>query len=137
MRKILCLMLGVIIFALCGCGKTEDNDVEGKWDCSVINALEDETTINYSDVEIRTNSDKLYFQNRNEFIIHLYLYSNHPDESFITERDIQPGGQFVFCQVSSDDTYTIGVHANIEEGESIHIMVYDADTQQEPYEIKP
>lgn len=134
MKRLFCLVVGIMILALCGCGQKDDR--EGKWDCSVVNALEDETVINFSDVEIRTDSGELCFQNRNDFLIHLYLYARYEEKPLVTESDIQPGGIFVFYQVKSDIGYTIGVHADVEEGKSIQVMVYDGDTKQEPYETE-
>lgn len=133
MRKVLSLMMIIImIFSVYGCGMSENKEKGQKWDCSVLNSEEGVSDIIYSDVAMRTDSGKLRFRNRNEFPVHIYLYSDDADEPLILENDIPVGGVFSYEQTNRDYKYTVGFHADVEEGTDIIITAYDGNAIMEP-----
>ena len=81
-----------------------------QWDCSVTCAEEstpDSYVITYSDAKILSKTGVLTVQNRNDFDI------------------------IVFLNVT-DEEYTVGIHADVDENTDIKVFVYDGkDT--EPY----
>lgn len=133
MRKVLYLMMTIImIFSVCGCGASEDQEKGRKWDCSVLNPEEGASAVAHSDVEMQTDSGKLRFRNRNEFPVHIYLYSDDTDEPLILENDIPVGGVFSYEQANRDYKYTVGFRADVEENTNIVITAYDGNAVMEP-----
>ncbi|MEE0109511.1 MAG: hypothetical protein UEP57_01290 [Oscillospiraceae bacterium] len=125
----LMVLLVLLAVFLCGCGKSEKVvKAENMWDCSVYVVFEDATAIMYSEVEMQTNSGQLYFQNRNAFSVHLYLYANGELE---TEAELSPGGALAFLHVLNDKVYTVGFHADQPQGTEIVVMAYDGMIGQE------
>ena len=134
MRKILCVVLfALMVFALCGCSRSENVEKGKKWDCSVLNPEQEKTIIVYSDVKLQTDSGQLCFQNRNDFPVHFYLYSDDEEEPLVFEGDIPVGGVTTYEQVNSKYKYRTGFHADVPEGTDIDIMVYDGNAEMEPY----
>lgn len=102
-------------------------DVETKWDCSVNCAEESKENayiITYSDERVVSNTGRLAFQNRNLFAITVHLIGKGK-EAFVSE--IAPGGNVIFMQADKEMTYTVGIHADVEEGTELNLMVYDGE----------
>ena len=109
-----------------------DNDdtlrvFEDKWDCTVHCAEEsgeNAYVITYSEEEILANTGCITFQNRNMFAITVHLIGKGK-EAFVSE--IAPGENVTFMQADKEVTYTVGIHADVEEGTELNLMVYDGE----------
>lgn len=126
MRKWLCFA-GVPIYTLLlyGCSNPEQAEVADKWDCTV--ACAEESTeasyvITYSEEEILSNTGTLTFQNQNDFQITVHLIGEGQEEYTC---EIQAGGNVAYLQPAKDVTYKVGIHADVEEGTELKLMVYD------------
>ena len=102
------------------------------WDCSVTCAEEstpDSYVITYSDAKILSKTGVLTVQNRNDFDIIVYLLCEGKQE--LVSGRIPAGGCYSFLNVT-DEEYTVGIHADVDENTDIKVFVYDGiDT--EPY----
>ena len=102
-----------------------------QWDCSVTCAEEstpDSYVITYSDAKISSKTGVLTVQNRNDFDIIVYLLCEGKQE-LVSGRI--PAGGYSFLNVT-DEEYTVGIHADVDENTDIKVFVYDGkDT--EPY----
>ena len=103
-----------------------------QWDCSVTCAEEstpDSYVITYSDAKILSKTGVLTVQNRNDFDIIVYLLCEGKQE--LVSGRIPAGGCYSFLNVT-DEEYTVGIHADVDENTDIKVFVYDGkDT--EPY----
>ena len=103
-----------------------------QWDCSVTCAEEstpDSYVITYSDAKILSKTGVLTVQNRNDFDIIVYLLCEGKQE--LVSGSIPAGGCYSFLNVT-DEEYTVGIHADVDENTDIKVFVYDGkDT--EPY----
>ena len=103
-----------------------------QWDCSVTCAEEstpDSYVITYSDAKILSKTGVLTVQNRNDFNIIVYLLCEGKQE--LVSGRIPAGGCYSFLNVT-DEEYTVGIHADVDENTDIKVFVYDGkDT--EPY----
>jgi len=102
-------------------------DTAAKWDCSVNCAEESKENayvITYSEENVVSNTGSLTFQNRNLFAITVHLIGKGK-EAFVSE--IAPGGNVIFMQADKEMTYTVGIHADVEEGTELILMVYDGE----------
>lgn len=118
---ILCLLCAV---TLCACSAKEEG---AQWDCTVEcmeESDEDSYVISYSDAEIVSQSGTLSFQNRNKFDIVVHLLTAGEEEQTI---DIPAGGVSVLYQLEKGTAYTVGCHADVEEGLEIALMVYEGE----------
>ena len=100
---------------------------EDKWDCSIQCAEEsgeNAYVITYSEEEILVDTGCITFQNRNMFTITVHLIGKGK-EAFVSE--ISPGGNVTFMQAEKEVTYTVGIHADVEEGTELNLMVYDGE----------
>ena len=100
---------------------------EDKWDCTVHCAEEsgeNAYVITYSEEEILVDTGCITFQNRNLFAITIHLIGKGK-EAFVSE--IAPGENVVFMQADKEVTYTVGIHADVEEGTELNLMVYDGE----------
>ena len=100
---------------------------ENKWDCTVQCAKEsdeDSYIITYSEEEILADTGCITFQNRNMFAITVHLVGKGK-EAFVSE--IAPGGNVTFMQADKEVTYTVGIHADVEEGTELNLMAYDGE----------
>ncbi|MBE6949487.1 MAG: hypothetical protein E7456_06530 [Ruminococcaceae bacterium] len=133
MKKWLCFILMIVLtLSLAACSNSENVDEIRSWDCTVTCVEESESDsyiITYSDKEIVSNTGMLTLQNRNDFAIVVHLLS--PGNKEIT-FDIEAGGVCVFHQAENETVYTVGVHADVEEGTEINLVVYDGEAS-EPY----
>lgn len=138
MKKIIVFILS-ILFTSClpGCGSKEPIEYEDeakKWDCTVLCAEESEDTyvIAYSNEKVISDTGILSVQNRNSFDIVVHLLADNQEER---TTEIMAGGCSVFYEISKDIEYSVGCHANVEEGTEIKLMVYDGE-ETEPYSIE-
>ena len=103
-----------------------------QWDCSVTCAEEstpDSYVITYSDAKILSKTGVLTVQNRNDFDVIVYLLCEGKQE--LVSGRIPAGGCYSFLNVT-DEEYTVGIHADVDENTDIKVFVYDGkDT--EPY----
>ena len=100
---------------------------EDKWDCTIHCAEEsgeNAYVITYSEEEILADTGCITFQNRNLFEITVHLIGKGK-EAFVSE--IAPGGNVTFMQADKEVTYTVGIHADVEEGTELNLMVYDGE----------
>lgn len=135
MRKGFCLCMVVIWYlSLSGCGNREAVIAKDKWDCTVHCAEEsgeNSYIITYRDEPLLADTGCITFQNRNAFAITVHL-SGKGKEVFVSE--IAPGGNVAFLQVDPEVSYTVGIHADVEEGTELNVMAYNGDWS-EIYEI--
>ncbi len=123
-------VLACIVAAICFLTDPIDNTLqvsEDKWDCTIHCAEEsgeNSYVITYSDEEILADTGCITFQNRNVFAITVHLIGEGK-EVFVSE--IAPGGNVVFMQADQEVTYTVGIHADVEEGTELSLMVYDGE----------
>ncbi len=123
-------LLACIVAAICFLTDPIDNTsqiTKDKWDCTIHCAeesAENSYVITYSDQEIVTDIGCLTFQNRNNFSITVHLIGEGK-EAFV--RELAPGGIVVFMQADQEVTYTVGIHADVEEGTEVSLMVYDGE----------
>lgn len=119
------MILSCIFFSACSNLKhVEETD---KWDCSVTCAEEsneDSYTITYSDTIIISKTEELSFQNQNDFDIVIHLLTNEQQER---TAEVAAGGVSVLYQIEEETEYTVGCHADVEEGTEIKLMVYDGE----------
>ena len=103
-----------------------------QWDCSVTCAEEstpDSYVITYSDAKISSKTGVLTVQNRNDFDVIVHLLCEGKQE--LVSGSIPAGGCYSFLNVT-DEEYTVGIHADVDENTDIKVFVYDGkDT--EPY----
>lgn len=131
MKRGLAALLAVLtVLSLAGCGAQKGAAEDtGKWDCSVSCAegASGGYVITYSDQTVTCKTGTLTLQNRNEFDIKVHLLSAGAQE--LVSESIPAGGSFSFLQ-APDGAYTVGVHAEVEEGTDILLFVYDGDTTE-------
>lgn len=131
MKKVLCaVLICVIPLMLLGCSKAEQAADESQWDCSVVCAEEsadDSYVITYSGKTVVSNTGILTLQNRNDFEIVVHLSCDGQEEQIF---EIQPGGLTVFHQAVKNTAYTVGIHAEVEEGTQVKLMVYDGENAE-------
>ena len=126
MKKCLLLILCVLCAAaLCACSAKEEG---AQWDCTVECMEEsdaDSYVISYSDAQVVVpKSGTLTFQNRNKFDITVHLLTDGEEEKVL---DVPAGGVFVQYQLEPKTVYTVGCHADVEEGTEIALMVYEGE----------
>jgi len=116
------VLLALTLSACSGPGHIEEAD---KWDCTVSCAEQSDRenyVITYSDEEIVSSSGVLTFQNRNKFDVVAHLLSEGVEEEAF---DIPAGGVTAFYQAETGNKYAVGIHAEVEAGTEIKLMVYD------------
>jgi len=127
-KRYLILFLGLLCaVALCACSAKEEG---AQWDCTVECMEEsdaDSYVISYSDAEIVSASGILTFQNRNRFDIVAHLLTAGKEERTI---DIPAGGVSVLHRLEQETVYTVGCHADVEEGTEIALMVYEGERSE-------
>ena len=104
-----------------------------EWNCSVIccgESIDNSYVTTYSNEEVVSNTGFLTLQNQNDFTIIVHILSEDKEER---TSEIEAGGVSVLHQVKKNKVYTIGIHADVKEGEEIKLMVYDGK-KSEPYD---
>lgn len=129
---IMAVCLGSLL--LYACSDLNHIDELKKWDCTVLCAEESEDTyiITYSNEKVVSNTGILSVQNCNSFDIVVHLLADDHEER---TTEVMAGGCSVLYEISKGIEYTVGCHANVEEGTEIKLMVYDGE-ETEPYSIE-
>ena len=134
MKNTRCMRVIILLFAfsliLCSCTQLEDTEEIYGWDCSVTceqTSTPDSYIITYSKVTFAADTGTLTIQNQNDFDIIVHLFANRANDEMI---DIEAGGVTVLYQLDKEAEYTMGIHADVEEGTDIKVMVYDGDTSK-------
>lgn len=112
---------------LCACSNLKDVKELDKWDCTVEcakNSTPDSYIITYSNEKIVPSTGVLTFQNQNDFDIKIHLLADRIGEEVL---EIAAGGVTVQYQLDKETEYTLGIHADVEEGTEIKVMVYDGE----------
>ena len=112
---------------LCSCSRLKHVEELDRWDCTVTCAQtskSDSYIITYSDEKINASTGKLTIQNRNDFDIKVHLLTNREKEEVL---EVGAGGITVQYQLDKEAEYTVGIHADVNEGTEIKVMVYDGE----------
>ena len=133
-KKITGLIILMCAFSilLCSCSNLKHVEKTDKWDCSVTCAqtsTPDSYIITYSDEIIVTSTGVLTIQNKNNFDIKVHLLADREEGEVL---DVGAGGITVQYQLDKDAEYTVGIHADVEEGTEIKVIVYDGE-EAEPF----
>lgn len=121
-------MLAGVLWSCSGCGQEQTHQ---KWDCSVERADiadDDVYALTMSDAELMSETGCLTFQNQNDFLIEVHLLKGEQEEIF----EIEPGMCTTYTQAVTGEVYSVGVWADVDEGEEIRLAVYDGEWS-EPY----
>lgn len=133
MRKWLSfILIMILVLSLTSCSDSKQSNEIKSWDCTVTcteKSKDDAYIITYSDEKIVSNSGMLTLQNRNDFAIVVHLLSAGNKEITL---DIEAGGVCVFHQAEIETVYTVGIHADVDIGTEINLVVYDGEIS-EPY----
>lgn len=125
------ILVGILLAVLCGCFGCSTEQEHQKWDCSVVcaDSSDDDTYVTtMSDKELESETGCLTFQNQNDFLIEIHLMNGDKEEVLAVE----PGMCMTYTQAARGAVYTVGIHADVAEGEEIKLMVYDGEWS-EPY----
>lgn len=128
----LIILMCVFSILLCSCSTLKHVEETDKWDCSVICAqasTQDSYIITYSNEIIVTSTGVLTIQNQNNFDIKVHLLADREDGEVL---DVGAGGVTVQYQLDKEAEYTVGIHADVEEGTEIKVIVYDGE-EAEPF----
>lgn len=112
---------------ICACSSLKPVKELDKWNCTVEcaeNSTPDSYIITYSNEKIVSSSGVLTFQNQNDFDIKVHLLADRVGEEVL---EIGAGGVTVQYQLDKEAQYTLGIHADVEEGTEIKVMVYDGE----------
>lgn len=122
-----CVLL--LLLSLSACSKQELK----QWDCTVVCAgqsNDDSYIVSYSEEEILSDTGELTFQNQNDFDIVVHLLEDGEE----TTLEVGAHEVTICYQIHKETVYTVGCHADVEEGMKIKLMVYDSG-RSEPYSI--
>jgi len=128
----LTILISVFSLILCSCTRIEDmrEDEMCGWDCTVSceqTSTPDSYIITYSDVIFSADTVLFIIQNQNDFDVKVHLFANRENEEVI---DVAAGGVSVLSQLDKEAEYNLGIHADVEEGTQIRVMVYDGDASK-------
>lgn len=128
----LTILISVFSLILCSCTRIEDmgEDEMCGWDCTVSceqTSTPDSYIITYSDVIFSADTGILTIQNQNDFDVKVHLFANRENEEVI---DVAAGGVSVLSHLDKEAEYNLGIHADVEEGTRIRVMVYDGDASK-------
>ena len=127
MKRLFCAVAAAVLLLLSACGSGGKTEAATEWDCSVHCAEEsrdDAYVITWSDAAITSATGAITFQNRNDFPITVHLSGGGKE---VYSAEVQPGGVLVYLQAERDIVYTAGIHADVEEGTELKLMVYDGE----------
>ena len=125
-KRFICFIC-ICSITLCACSNLKHAKELDKWDCTVEcaqNSTPDSYIITYSNEKIVPSTGVLTFQNQNDFDIKVHLLANRVGEEVL---EIAAGGVTVQYQLDKETEYTLGIHADVEEGTEIKVMVYDGE----------
>ena len=126
----LSILICVFSVLLCSCSNLKHVEETDKWDCSVICAQTskpDSYIITYSNETIVTSTGVLTIQNRNDFDIKVHLLADREEGEVL---EVGAGGVTVQYQLDKEAEYTLGIHADVEEGTEIKVMVYEGEAAE-------
>lgn len=121
------LFMVILVLTMSACSKSDDLEKASQWDCTVSCAEqsnEGSYVITYSDEKIISRTGTLSFQNQNDFDIVVHLFTKDQEEKI---SEIVAGGSSVLFGIAKDTNYTVGCHADVDEGTEIKLMVYDGE----------
>lgn len=128
MKKLISVVLICMLsMVLPACAEKQAQPREEQWEISVSCITDPDPeayVITYGGVTVSSQTGVLTMQNRNDFDIVVHLSCNGQEEQVF---DIQTGGVTVFRQAIKEEEYTVGLHADGEEGTPITLMVYDGE----------
>ena len=132
--RIISLIILMCTFSMlaCSCSRLKHVEELDKWDCTVTCAqtsTPDSYIITYSDEIIVTSTGVLTIQNQNDFDIKVHLLVDREKEEVL---NVGAGGITVQYQLDKKAEYSLGIHADVEEGTEIKVMVYDGE-EAEPF----
>ena len=130
-RRIICIFC-ICSLLLCSCSNLKYVEELDKWDCTVTCAQTskpDSYIITYSNETIVTSTGVLTIQNQNDFDIKVHLLADREKGEVL---DVGAGGITVQYQLDKKAEYSLGIHADVEEGTEIKVMVYDGE-EAEPF----
>lgn len=132
--RIISLIILMCTFSMlaCSCSRLKHVEELDKWDCTVTCAqtsTPDSYIITYSDEIIVTSTGVLTIQNQNDFDIKVHLLADREKEEVL---NVGAGGITVQYQLDKKAEYSLGIHADVEEGTEIKSMVYDGE-EAEPF----
>ena len=126
MAKRLCIIAAcIVVLLLYANSRTKQEEVLQHWDCSVLcaqDSSEDSYVITYSDQKIVSKTGALTFETRNDFDIVVHLLADGEEERV---HATDPYSVSTWFQIKKDTVYTVGVHADVEEGTEIKLWVFD------------
>ena len=132
--RIISLIILMCAFSIlvCSCSRLKHVEELDKWDCTVTCAqtsTPDSYIITYSDEIIVTSTGVLTIQNQNDFDIKVHLLADREKGEVL---EVGAGGITVQYQLDKKAEYSLGIHADVEEGTEIKVMVYDGE-EAEPF----
>lgn len=132
--RIISLIILMCTFSVlvCSCSRLKHVEEVDKWDCTVTCAqtsTPDSYIITYSDEIIVTSTGVLTIQNQNDFDIKVHLLADREKGEVL---EVGAGGITVQYQLDKEAEYTVGIHADVEDGTEIKVMVYDGE-EAEPF----
>lgn len=132
--RIISLIILMCTFSMlaCSCSRLKHVEELDKWDCTVTCAqtsTPDSYIITYSDEIIVTSTGVLTIQNQNDFDIKVHLLADREKGEVL---EVGAGGITVQYQLDKKAEYSLGIHADVEEGTEIKVMVYDGE-EAEPF----
>ena len=117
----------ILALTLSACSKSAEKQDLSEWDCTVTcaeNSGSNAYVVSYSNEDIISDSGMLSFQNQNSFDIVVHLLTDGEDERTM---EVKAGGVGVLYQLAKDAAYTVGCHAEVDEGTEIKLKVYDGE----------
>jgi len=120
-------VLLLLVLTVSACSSSEHVEEANVWDCTVSCAeqsTEENYVITYSDEEVVSSSGALTFQNRNAFDVSAHLFNEGGEEVIF---NVPAGGVTTFYRAEKGDKYAIGLHAEVEAGTEIKLVVYDGE----------
>lgn len=129
MKKIpFAIMLCVLLLVFTGCSNAAQNEDKNTdrdaWDVSLTCAaesFENEYVITYSETKIISKTGTFTVENKNDFPIKVHISAGKGEQSL----DVEPGKAAYFSDIATDEKYGVGIHADVEEGTMIDVMIYD------------
>lgn len=131
-KKIFCVVLLIIIAVTAGGYAVWKSDQPSQWDVNLAQAVEDGTAIVYYDNPIKSNAGVVGIWNKNDFPIDVYFYPYDGEAPVyggnnVSKMDIPADSQVIGIPLDIDKTYTLGIHADVEENTEINIIVQDGN----------
>lgn len=120
-------IISICSLLLCSCSNLKHVEELDRWDCTVTcvqTSKPDSYIITYSDKKIIASTGVLTIQNRNDFDIKVHLLTNREKEEVL---EVGAGGITVQYQLDKEAEYSLGIHADVEAGTEIKVMVYDGE----------